>query len=183
MVAGVTAVIAVLRGNVMIVGVKPDGAVTHARLNGQLLRELPLGLQVGIKVPHQVTFVTAFVTLHAKIRHAVVHHKVFIPAAIFTHIFVVKAGGKRYRHQQQLAAVGPAGINTLIMALHINYAARMRRIFSLRGIRNGLVLGHFTLTGVHHHAEVVLFAQLTVVADPSLGLLNGFTRIVLIATG
>ena len=79
--------------------------------------------------------------------------------------------------------MGPAGINTLIVALHINYAARMRWIFSLRGIRNGLVLGHFTLTGVHHHAEVVLFAQLAVVADPGLGLLNGFTRIVLIATG
>lgn len=79
------------------------------------------------------------------------------------------------------ASGGVININTLIVALHINYAARMRRIFSLRGIRNGLVLGHFTLTGVHHHAEVVLFAQLTVVADPGLGLLNGFPRVVPIA--
>ena len=78
--------------------------------------------------------------------------------------------------------MGPARINTLIVTLHINHTARMRRILALSGRRNGLVLSHFTLTGIHHHAEVVLFAQLTVVADPGLGLLNGLTRVVLIAT-
>ena len=42
--------------------------------------------------------------------------------------------------------------------------------------------GHFALASVHHDAEIVLRAELAVIAQPGLGLLDGFARVVLIAT-
>ncbi len=41
-----------------------------------------------------------------------------------------------------------------------------------------LVLGHFALASVHHDAEIVLRAELAVIAQPGLGLLDGFARVV-----
>ena len=40
----------------------------------------------------------------------------------------------------------------------------------------------FTLAGVHHHAQIVLIAQLALVAQTGLGLFYGFAGIVLIAS-
>ena len=162
MVAGVAAVIAIFALNIVVVGVKVDRAVTHARVQGQLLGQLPAGLQIGVNVPHQVAFFATQVTFFAEGGHAIIEHVVFIAAAIFTHVLVIKTGSESHWHQQ-LAPVGPAGIDTLVMTLHINHAAGMFFIL-LCFNRNRLVLGHFTLTRVHHHAQVVLLAQLTLIA-------------------
>ncbi len=89
------------------------------------MRQLPVRLQVGINVPHEVALIAAFRPFNAIIRRAVVHHEVFIPATIFAQVFVVQAGGERHRHQQ-LPTVGPAGVDPLIVALHVDHAASMR---------------------------------------------------------
>ena len=52
----------------------------------------------------------------------------------------------------------------------------------LRRAWNRLILRGFTLAGVHHHAQIVLLAQLALVAQTGLGLFNGFASIVLIAS-
>ena len=162
MIAGLAAVITIARRNVIIVGIEPDRAVAHARVQREFLGELPLGLQIGIDVPHQVTLVAAQVSLFTVLRRAVAHNKVFVTFAALAHSFVIKTGGKGDRHQQ-LAAVGPAGINPLVVTRQVDNAASMGG-FELRSARNRLILGGFTFTGVHHHAQIVLLAQLSLVA-------------------
>ncbi|CSP71476.1 Uncharacterised protein [Shigella sonnei] len=44
MITGITAVIAVTRSNVMVVGIKPHGAVAHASIQRQFFAQLPLRL-------------------------------------------------------------------------------------------------------------------------------------------
>ncbi|MNZ98955.1 hypothetical protein D3C78_1182620 [compost metagenome] len=156
MIARLAAVIAVCALHVTIVGIEPHRAVAHARVQGQFLRELPAGLQIRIHVPHQITFVATFIALHTVIRNAVTHNKVFVAATIFAHVFVIKTGRDRYGNQQ-FTAVRPAGIDTLIVTLHVDYAARVGRA-KLRLIRNRLVLRHFALARIGHHAEIVLLA-------------------------
>ncbi len=75
----------------------------------------------------------------------------------------------------------PAGIDPLVVTAKVDHAARMGRI-ELRRTRNGLVLGCFTLACVHHHAEVILLAQLALIAQSGLGLLDGFAGVVLVGT-
>ena len=127
MVAGVAAVIAVTRGNVIIVGVKPYRTVAHAGIEGEFVRQLPLGLQIRVDVPHQITFITAQVPLFAVLRRAVDHHEVFKPFAPLAHVFIVETGGEGDRHQQ-FAAMSPAGIEPLIVARQVDNAARVRGV-------------------------------------------------------
>ncbi|MNP14280.1 hypothetical protein D3C76_1065940 [compost metagenome] len=134
MIARVTAVIPVGALHVMIVGIKPHGAVAHARIQGQFLRQLPACLQIRVNVPHQVAFVAAFIAFDAIFRHAIIHDEVFVPATIFAHVFVVQTRGESDRHQQ-FAAMRPAGVHALIVALHVDNAAGVG-LFKLRLIRN-----------------------------------------------
>ena len=127
MITGITAVIAVTRSNVMVVGIKPYGAVAHASIQRQFFAQLPLCLQIGIDVPHQIAFVTAQLTFLPVFRHAAIQAEVIVAFAIFTHVFVVQAGSERERNAQ-LATVCPAAVYPLIMALQSNHAARMRRV-------------------------------------------------------
>ena len=122
MVARVTAVIAVARRNVMVIGIKPDRTVANTRIDREFLRQLPAALQIRIDVPHQVAFVATFIAFDAVVRHAVAHHEVLVSATVFAHVFVVQTGGEGHRNQQ-LAAVCPASVHALIVALHINHPA------------------------------------------------------------
>ena len=138
-------------------------------------------MQVGIGVPHQVALITTQIAFYAKLRHAVIQAVVLVSLAIFTHIFIVQAGGERHRYAQ-LAPVRPAGVDTLVMTLKHDYAAGMRGVIPLRRHRYGLVLCGFTFTGIHHHAQIVVFAELTLIAQACLSLLDGFSRVVLFCT-
>ena len=115
MVARITAVIAILRGHIVIVGVKPDRAVAHARIQRQFLGKLPGGLQIGVDVPHQVALVTAQVAFLPILRRGAIHDEVFIAFTLFTHVFVVQTGGEGHRHAQ-FAFVRPARIDALVVA-------------------------------------------------------------------
>ena len=179
MIAGVTAIITIFRGDVVVVGVKPHRTVAHARIKTQLLSELPLCLQVGIDVPHQVAFVAAQIAFLSVLRRGAIHHEVFIAATLLAHIFVVQTGREGDR-DQQFATVGPAGIDALIVTIEVDHAACVGR-FKLRLARNRLILRGLTLTGIHHHAQIVLFTELTLVAQACLGLFYAFAHVVLFA--
>ncbi|SLN98427.1 Uncharacterised protein [Klebsiella quasivariicola] len=140
---------------------------------------MPLGLQVGIDVPHQVAFVTAQRALFAILRRAVDHHKVFIPFAPLAHVLVVEPGGQGDGHQQ-LSAMGQPGIDPLVVAGKVDHPAGMARL-QLRRAGNGLELGGFTFPGVHHNAEIVLGAELALITQAGLGLPGVFAGIVFVA--
>ena len=76
--------------------------------------------------------------------------------------------------------MSPAGVDPLIVALHVDHTACMSRA-QLWLVGNRLVLRHLAFTGVGHHAEVVLGAELALIAQAGLGLLDGFAGVVLIA--
>ncbi|MNC45848.1 hypothetical protein D3C75_948360 [compost metagenome] len=126
-------------------------------------------MQVRIHIPHQVAFVTAQRPLGAQLGDAVDLGKVFIPFTLFGHGFIIQPAGQGIWHAQ-LATVRPAGINPLIMARQINHPARMLRTALLYRDRDRLVLSGFTLTGIHHDAEIVINAHLTLVVQPGLSL-------------
>ncbi|GCM20117.1 hypothetical protein BK279_22520 [Escherichia coli] len=65
-------------------------------------------LNVGIEVPHQVTFVTSHITFGAEIVNAVLINKVLIAFALFGHRLVIKAGGDGVRDKTAVIVVCPA---------------------------------------------------------------------------
>ncbi len=67
-----------------------------------------LRLNVGIEVPHQVTFVTSHITFGAEIVNAVLINKVLIAFALFGHRLVIKAGGDGVRDKTAVIVVCPA---------------------------------------------------------------------------
>ena len=179
MIAGITAVIAIAWGDVVVVRVEPYRAVANPGIEREFVSELPLGLQVGVDVPHQVAFVTAQRTLFAILRRAVDHHKVFIPFAPLAHVLVVETGGERDGHQQ-LSAMGQPGINPLVVTGKVDHPAGMARL-QLRRARDRLELSGFTFSSVHHNAEIVLGTELALIAQAGLGLSGILAGIILVA--
>ena len=178
-IAGITAVIAIAWGDVVVVRVEPYRAVANPGIEREFVSELPLGLQVGVDVPHQVAFVTAQRALFAILRRAVDHHKVFIPFAPLAHVFVVETGGERDGHQQ-LSAMGQPGINPLVVTGKVDHPAGMARL-QLRRARDRLELRGFTFSSVHHNAEIVLGTELALIAQAGLGLSGILAGIILVA--
>ncbi len=132
-------------------------------------------MQIRIDVPHQVAFVAAQGAFITEIAGA---GEVLIAFALLGHGFIIEAAGQRQRNARQLIAVGPACINPLIVTSQIDHATGMLRTGQLNGAWNRLILHGFTLTGVHHHAEIVVFIHGTLIAQPGLGLLYRFARVV-----
>ncbi len=178
-IAGITAVIAIAWGDVVVVRVEPYRAVANPGIEREFVSELPLGLQVGVDVPHQVAFVTAQRALFAILRRAVDHHKVFIPFAPLAHVLVVETGGERDGHQQ-LSAMGQPGINPLVVTGKVDHPAGMARL-QLRRARDRLELSGFTFSSVHHNAEIVLGTELALIAQAGLGLSGILAGIILVA--
>ena len=178
-IAGITAVIAIAWGDVVVVRVEPYRAVANPGIQREFVSELPLGLQVGVDVPHQVAFVTAQRALFAILWRAVDHHKVFIPFAPLAHVFVVETGGERDGHQQ-LSAMGQPGIDPLVMTGKVDHPAGMARL-QLRRARDRLELSGFTFSSVHHNAEIVLGTELALIAQAGLGLSGILAGIILVA--
>ncbi len=178
-IAGITAVIAIAWGDVVVVRVEPYRAVANPGIEREFVSELPLGLQVGVDVPHQVAFVTAQRALFAILRRAVDHHKVFIPFAPLAHVLVVETGGERDGHQQ-LSAMGQPGINPLVVTGKVDHSAGMARL-QLRRARDRLELRGFTFSSVHHNAEIVLGTELALIAQAGLGLSGILAGIILVA--
>ncbi len=178
-IAGITAVIAIAWGDVVVVRVEPYRAVANPGIEREFVSELPLGLQVGVDVPHQVAFVTAQRALFAILRRAVDHHKVFIPFAPLAHVLVVETGGERDGHQQ-LSAMGQPGINPLVVTGKVDPPAGMARL-QLRRARDRLELSGFTFSSVHHNAEIVLGTELALIAQAGLGLSGILAGIILVA--
>ena len=76
--------------------------------------------------------------------------------------------------------MGQAGIDSLVVTGEVDHPAGMAR-FQLRRARDRLELRGFTFTGVHHDAEIVLGAQLALVAQAGLGLPGILAGIILVA--
>ncbi len=178
-IAGITAVIAIAWGDVVVVRVEPYRAVANPGIEREFVSELPLGLQVGVDVPHQVAFVTAQRALFAILRRAVDHHKVFIPFAPLAHVLVVETGGERDGHQQ-LSAMGQPGIDPLVVTGKVDHPAGMARL-QLRRAGDRLELRGFTFSSVHHNAEIVLGTELALIAQAGLGLSGILAGIILVA--
>ncbi len=177
MITGIATVIAVAWRDVKVVGVKTDRTETDACIQRPFLTELPGGLQIGIKIPHQVTFVAPHISLLTELRHAVGRSEILKTFALFAHGFVIQPGSQRDRNRKQIITVCPAGINALIVAGQRDHAAGMRWA-SLHVGRNGLELRRFTHPGIHHHAQVVVFAHPTLIVQAALGLIDGFAGVV-----